>query len=305
MDSMSATPLRPTLVCMSWRGGARLRRCLESISRSRDHFDRCIVSITGSRNGEDMRTAAEFQGTIRDLEVICTDRELPTMKHQEFWVDYLENSGSAPSDWIFWLAHDDEVRPRGIKEVIDGSGNWPLQADTAYFGPWAMRHESASDLWHGDQDAILESWTSLPQRGPNRLRIETWIRQQLLQPTYMQMSGSVNPLRSFIRLRDSRPRKKGPMRIEMAIAADPYTQFVEEFASPVSIVYGRPNSDRSSYGASARAEDFHLGVTLARYSLRNPMAFSGLVTAAVRLLGDRVAGKAPREEWRIRGHVQP
>ena len=56
------------------------------------------------------------------------------------------------------------------------------------------------------------------------------IRQQFVQPTYMQMSGSVCPFESYLAVRDGRPRKTGPMRIEMAVASAPPTTHVEEFA---------------------------------------------------------------------------
>jgi hypothetical protein len=252
-----------------------------------------------------MRVAEGFRAVIRNLEIICTQRELPTMEHQAFWVDYLEESGSNPSDWIYWLAYDDEVRPRGIREIVDESGNWPLRTGTAYFGPWAMRHESADVPWRGDQNAILESWTSFPRQGPTRLRVETWIRDQLLQPTYMQMSGSVNPLGSFIRLRDKWPRKKGPMRIEMAISVDTQTRFVEEFRSPICIIYGRSNSDRASYGRSARSEDLHLTTLLARYSARHPEAIPTLATGAAQVAMARLGGSLSQEEWRVRDRVHP
>lgn len=303
MGSSSAKPLKPTLVCMSWRGGPRLHRCLDSIARSRDYFDRCVVSITGPVDGDDMHIASEFQGVIRGLEVICTQRELPTMQHQAFWVDYLERSGGRPSDWIYWLSYDDEVRPRGIQEITDEFGNWPLRQGTTYFGPWALRHESGDELWKVDADPTLESWTSFPQDGPTRLRVESWIRDQLVQPTYMQMTGSVAPLMSFIRLRDGFPRKKGPMRIEMAIAADPETRFIEEFPTPVAIIYGRPDSDRASYGSSARLEDLHLGTALVRYSVRNPQAIPTFVAGGVQILRNRVRRRGPGEDWRVRDHV--
>lgn len=305
MRHMVPASVQPTLVCMSWRGGARLQRCLESIAQSREFFGRCVVSITGPSTGEDMQLARKFQAIVRDLEVICTEREMPTMEHQAFWVRYLEQTGSQQSDWIFWLSYDDEVRPSGISQIVDESGNWPLHTGTAYFGPWAMRHESADALWEGDPGAILESWTSFPQDGPTRLRVETWICDQLLQPTYIQMSGSVNSLGAFVRLRDMWPRKKGPMRIEMAIAADIRTRYVEEFSSPVALIYGRPNSDRASYGVAARSEDLHLGILLARYVARYPIASAAIATGGAKLLKNRIVGNLPHEQWRIRGQVPP
>ena len=131
------------------------------------------------------------------------------MQHQAFWIDHLQRTRTAPTEWIYWLAYDDEVRERGISAITDDQGNWPLRLDTVYFGPWALRHEQPDRLWHGDPTEELESWTSFPAEGPTRLPVLEWIRQQLVQPTYMQMSGSVSPLRNFISLEGGSPRQEG------------------------------------------------------------------------------------------------
>jgi len=297
--------LRPILVCMSWRGGQRLTRCLESIDRAQEHFDRIVVSVAAAHDSRDARTVKDFQSRIPALEFICPGQELPTMEHRAFWVDHLVRSGARPSDWVFWLAYDDEVRVSGIKEIVDPSGNWPLRAGTAYFGPWAMRHESPGSLWEGDRSASLESWTSFPLGGPAVLPVTQWVSDQLRQPTYMQMSGSVNPLQSFITLRDRHPRKRGPMRIEMAIATSPNTRFVQEFPTPVTIIYGRANSDRASYGKSARIEDLHLAAWLARYAVHHPHSLPNIMRGAAAVVSAYARAALPREEWRVRDEVTP
>lgn len=198
---------KPILVCMSWRGGARFERCLRSIARSKDHFTRIVLSITSQEDSEDMRNARAFQEQHPEVEVICTGRELPTMQHQAFWVTYLEQTGAKPTDWIYWLAYDDEVRKTGIDHIVDADGNWPLEHGTVYFGPWAMRHEQPDRLWEGDPEAPLEIWTSFPLRGPARLPVIEWIAAQLRKLTYIQMSGSVNPFEDFLQIRHARPRK--------------------------------------------------------------------------------------------------
>ena len=302
--------VQPILVCMVWRGGKRFERCLRSIHAARPYFSRVVLSITSDPDSEDMRRAHEVQTADPSIEVLCTNRELPTMQHQDFWIEYLLATGAKASDWIYWLAYDDEVRPRGIDAVVDDSGFWSLTAGTAYFGPWAMRHEQPEVLWEGDRSAALESWTSFPADGPMKLPVATWIAAQLRQPTYMQMSGSVNPLKSFTDLKESRPHKKGPMRIEMAIASAPEITTVEEFPEPVSIIYGRANSDRASYGKAARREDAHLAAWLLRYSATHPVSFLPLagalsraaITAGRSAIG---AGALPAEEWRVRGTVEP
>lgn len=292
----------PILVCMSWRGGERFARALRSIEASRHHFSRIIISVTGSINGPDMALARETAEREPSIEVICTGVELPTMKHQAFWVTYLQTTQANPTDWIYWLSYDDEVRAHGI-EAITLNGEWPLKPGTAYFGPWAMRHETPEALWHGDQHAKLESWTSFPSTGPTQLPVSQWIAEQLIQPTYMQMSGSVNQLSSFISLRDSFPKKTGPMRIEMAIAAQPHIKTVAEFADPISIIYGRSNSDRANYGRAALREDLHLISILGRRGLRNLNEVSAYFTAAAHTLNPRKPRAA--EEWRVRGLVKP
>jgi len=306
---MSA-PLQPILVMMSYRGGERLSRCLKSIERSQHHFKRVILSVTAATDSEDMQQCTEFQDRNPGVEVICTGQELPTMQHQAFWIDYLQSTGATQTDWIYWLAYDDEVRVRGIDAITDEDGNWPLEQDTVYFGPWAMRHEKPDTLWDGDPTAPLESWTSFPIEGPLRLPVMEWIRQQLIQPTYMQMSGSVCPLRNFIDLKSGRPTKKGPMRIEMATAASSRTQFVEEFPESVSVIYGRADSDRANYRTAARQEDWHLAMWLVRRVWRNHRGIGRLVTtgfSVVTASASAAIGRRPlpQEEWRPRGLAVP
>ena len=292
---MTADAVRPILVVMVWRGGRRFARCLDSIDEAQRHFSRIVLSVTAAEDSDDMRMARDFAEQHAGVEVICTGVELPTMQHQAFWIDHLQRTGARDEDWIYWLAYDDQVRTRGIEALVDGRGDWPLRRGTAYFGPW---------------DTPLESWTSFPLGGPTRLPVLDWIGQQLRQPTYMQMSGSVCPFESFVRLRDSRPRKGGPMRIEMAIAAAPPTTHVQEFAEPVSIIYGRSNSDRANYGTAARKEDVHLAAWLAQYVRRHPREAGRLVSAAAGVTGTyvrAVAGRTglPAEQWVVRGEVLP
>lgn len=293
--------IKPILVCMVWRGGERFERCLRSIQRARHHFSRVIISVTGPIDGADMIEARAAQEQDASIEVICTGVELPTMQHQAFWVTYLQTTQAHPYEWIYWLAYDDELRLSGL-DAITGGGEWPLTPGTAYFGPWALRHESPTNLWDGDPSEDLESWTSFPQAGPTELPVATWITEQLAQPTYMQMSGSVNPLQAFITLKEQHPRKRGPMRIEMAIAAQPCTKTVAEFTEPVSIIYGRSDSDRASYGRAARWEDLHLLGLLVKRGLISRSELTHYLKSAPRSL---TALGRRSEEWRVRGHVRP
>ena len=302
--------IQPILVMMSYRGGARLQRCLESIAAAEHHFKRIILSITSAEDSDDMRIATEFQQQHPKAEVICTKGELPTMAHQAFWIHYLEQTGAAKSDWIYWLAYDDQVRTRGIDNLVDQHGNWALTPGTAYFGPWAMRHEQADQLWSGDPKADLESWTSFPIEGPLQLSVAQWIGDQLVQPTYMQMTGSIIALESHQRVIKGWPKKKGPMRIEMATAATANNTRVQEFSEPISIIFGRPDSDRANYAKTARREDLHLVAWLAQYGAHHPSSLPALtgatakVTAAcTRILIKR--GERPSENWVVRGTTTP
>lgn len=298
----------PILVMMSYRGGVRLERCLKSIATSQEFFSRIILSITASEESDDMRMALAFQAEYPNVEVLCTGIELPTMQHQAFWVSYLERTGANPKDWIYWLAYDDEVRATGIREILDQNGNWPLHDGSAYFGPWAMRHESAEAIWNGNLGEDLECWTSFPAEGPLCMPVLRWIDDQLRQPTYMQMSGSIAQFSSYLDLRDGRPKKGGPMRIEMSIAASRHNLRVEEFHSPIAIIYGRSNSDRSNYSQVARREDIHIGLWMARYVLAHPSQVLRFVALAQKMLSSMIWSRfrprrAKAEEWRVRGSV--
>lgn len=308
--TVQVAPLQPILVMLDYRGGDRFRRALDSVADTQHLFFRILLSVTAAEDSEDMRIASEFSIEHPKAEVICTTRELPTMKHQAFWIDHLERTGVRGVDWIYWLAYDDQVRRAGIEAIVDAQGNWPLRSGTAYFGPWAMRHEKAEAIFDGPWDEPLESWTSFPPQGPTRLPVARWIADQLRQPTYIQMSGSVCSFKSHRSLSRSKPAKGGPMRIEMATAAAPCNTDVEEFAEPVSIIYGRSNSDRASYGREARKEDIHLVAWLARYLLHHPKAAVDVTRAATKGISgplmDRLAKRSrPKEEWRVRTSVQP
>ena len=85
---------KPILVMMSWRGGARLQRCLNSISANKNSFNRIVISITATPDSEDIKIADTFHEQNPEVEVLCTNIELPTMEHQSFWVDYLVGSGA-------------------------------------------------------------------------------------------------------------------------------------------------------------------------------------------------------------------
>lgn len=297
--------MKPALVMLSWRGGARLARCLASISPAIPHFSRVVLSSSSTTDAADMVTLRAFAEAHPGVEVICTGRELATMGHQRFWIEHLRRTGASLDDWVFWLAYDDEVRLNGLASVVGPTGDWSLDRRSAYLGPWALRHESPEFLWSGDATAPLESWTCLPLTSTS-MPLLPWIAQQLRQPTYIQMSGSVMPLRAHAELVLQKPVKSGPMRIEMATALASSAKVVTEFPEPLTIVYGRSNSDRAAYGSAARAQDGDLVRRILRYVRRDERAARHLPGIVLSGLGAVLpGGGAPAEEWRVRGLVHP
>lgn len=304
--------IKPILVVMVYRGGERFERCLDSFTDHEYLFSRIVISVTSDPTSRDVTIAQEYQRSHPNaiIDVLCTGTELPTMQHQAFWVEHLEKLGVQPNEWIYWLAYDDQIRVTGIEALVDDSGSWPLVQGIAYFGPWAMRHEQANEVFAGPWDQPLESWTSFPLTGPTSLPVVDWIAHQLKQPTYMQMSGSLCTFESFLQVRYGHPRKHGPMRIEMAVASATCNRFVTEFTEPVSIIYGRPNSDRASYGKLARKEDHHLLLWLIRYGFAHPTLIPSMVKKALevavsRLGISRAHSHSLEEAWLVRNEVQP
>lgn len=307
---MPATPLQPTLILPVYRGGERFVRALDSVEASAEWFSSVVISVNGPHGSEDDRRAREVAERTPGVNVITTGREMDWTRHQYFWLDHLEASGMRADDWLCWFAHDDEVRATGIRRIVDEHGNWPLVPGTVYMGPWAMRHEGGDEIFDGPRDVPLESWTSFPLDGPLRLPVAEWIRQQLVQPTYINMTGCVTPLRFVQELRDFPFHKPGGTRIEMVAAAARQNAFIEEFTEPVVITYGRPNSARTQFDRVARLDDLHLLAWMVPYLTRHP---SG-IGPTLRGLGSvgrsyaRVAfkrGSLPAEEWRSRAIVDP
>lgn len=232
------------------------------------------------------------------------------MAHQYFWLDHLGRTGERARDWVLWFAHDDQIRTRGIEELIDEQGSWPLTPQTIYLGPWGMRYDPVGELYDGPSNAPLESWTSFPLEGPVRLPVGEWIAQQLEQPTYINMSGCITQLASFRAMRDFPIEKPGGMRIEMATAAAPNNRLVQELPTPVVITHTSPSTDRATYAKVARKDDVHMAAWLANYIARHPSAALPTTRAAwsVATKALRVAlkrGGPVDEDWRYRQTVDP
>ena len=58
-NSQLNEPLQPILVMMSYRGGERLQRCLDSIATAEHHFKRIVLSITAAEDSEDIARARQ------------------------------------------------------------------------------------------------------------------------------------------------------------------------------------------------------------------------------------------------------
>jgi len=298
--------LQPILVLPVYRGGAKFKRALRSLRPAEPFFRRIIISLNSPSQSPDLETIDRYrEESSSKVEVIHTHDELPWMKHQYFWLDYLTKTGEGPSDWILWFAHDDQLRITGLKNLTDSSGAWPLRDRTIYLGPWGMRYDPPGGLYEGPDDAPLESWTSFPIDGPLRLAVGEWVAQQLEQPTYINMSGCITQLASFQAMQRFPVPKPGGMRIEMATAIAPNNLFVQELAEPVVITHTSATTDRTTYATVARKDDIHLVTWLANYLARHPSALAPSARAftklASRAIAQRARGTAAvREDWRMR-----
>lgn len=293
-----------------YRGGIKFQRALDSVRGAEHHFRRIVVSLNGHHGSDDAARVVRYaEQAPTEIEVIQTGAELPWMEHQYFWLDYLERTGERPRDWVYWFAHDDQIRTRGIDAIVDADGNWPLIPQTTYLGPWGMRYDPIDGIYAGPADAPLESWTSFPIDGPLRLPVGEWIAQQLEQPTYINMSGCVTQLASFQALRAFPLAKPGGMRIEMATAAAPNNVAVEEFSTPVIVTHTSKRSDRTTYAAVARKDDAHMAAWLAHYVARHPRSAIPSARAAVKVGASYLRkalgrGDLPEEDWRYRETVE-
>ena len=304
-------PLQPVLVMPVYRGGEKFRRALNSIRGAEQHFRRIIISLNSPYGSPDERTIDDYQAAgDTKIEVIQSGEELPWIPHQFFWLRHLEATGEGADDWVMWFAHDDELRPRGIANIIDRCGNWPLEDQTIYLGPWGMRYDPLGELFDGDRDAPLESWTSFPIEGPLRTTVAEWIVDQLHQPTYINMSGCVTKLASFQQLRDFRLQKPGGMRIEMATACAPVNTYMQEFSEPLVITYTSKGSDRTMYARVARQDDAHLIAWLVNYTTHHPGSIRTFTKGGLAIAGQRFRQLLHRrppvdEDWRYRTTVEP
>jgi hypothetical protein len=294
---------RPLLVIPVYRGGERFLRCLAGLPPNLHYFDGVTLSINSGSGSSDEQAARAFASLHPGVQVVVTGRELTSFDHTRFWAAQLELRGITGRQPLLWLAHDDELHTPGLAHLAPTGGAWDLDPHTTYLGPWIVRHESVSQLWQPPADYQDEVWTCF--RGASPQKGIDWIRQQLQRPTYISFSGCVFPFASMQSLVACRPRKKAGMRVEMSMVAAPGMRDAAEFAVPVSIVYGRADSDRATIPRrSAQLDDLHLLYWLGRHSAASAgtrRAYGSILSTAV---GHRVSAlrgrPGPGEEWLVR-----
>ena len=94
-----------------YRGGAKFERALASVRRAEPHFRRIVVSLNSAAGSPDESIVAAYRASgPTKLEVVQTGTELPWMAHQYFWLQHLESTGEQSRDWLYWFAHDDQLR---------------------------------------------------------------------------------------------------------------------------------------------------------------------------------------------------
>jgi hypothetical protein len=306
---MIATAIvRPVLILPVYRGGDRFRRALHTMPEAAPWFERVVISVNSEPESADHRVALDAARSLPRCDVVLTGRELGWIEHQNFWVTQVEAMGYGRDTWIYWFAHDDELRPAGIRAIVDAHGNWPLRRGTIYLGPWAMAADDPDDLGRGVDQSVLDSWTSFPLPGPLRMTVAEWIADQLVQPTYINMSGAITTLETFLRMRDFPFTKPSGMRIEMAAAASLQNSYVEELSTPTIVTYGRADSFRTKFDAVARRDDAHLMAWLGRYVAAHPSSLPEITRALTSVTASHVRHRLfgaplPTEEWRFREQV--
>jgi hypothetical protein len=303
--ALGADP-RPVLVIPVYRGGERFARCLRSLVCAAEYFSSVVISINGPAESLDLQAAEGFQLQAGlAVAVLNTTVEMNSMSHSRFWTNELRRRHLPATAHVMWLGHDDELNPEGLALACP-EGQWPLQPSTMILGPWQLRHESVDALYEAPENEKLETWTCFPDRAAPPQPSLNWVCDQLLNPTYLNLTGGVFAFGSLLDIVDFRIRKASGMRMEMTLATAPGTLFITELAEAVTIVHGRADSDRATIPvAHTRRDDRHLLMWLSRYAAVTPKTRTEFVSTLAQLvaLRFRVAiGRArlPVERWVVR-----
>jgi len=297
---------RPVLVIPVFHGGERFERCLRSLACAPAYFAAVVLSINARPDSPDLAVAMGFRRNAGlPVAVFNTTGEMNSMSHSRFWATELRRRNLPPNTHLMWLGHDDELDPDGLAAACPG-GQWPLRPGTMILGPWKLRHESVGTLYEAPEDEQLETWTCFPDQTVKPQSSIDWVCDQLLHPTYLNLTGGVFPFGSVLDIVDFRVRKTAGMRMEMTLATSLGSRRITELDEPVTIVYGRSDSDRATIpNAHARSDDRHLLIWLARYAARTPRTRARFASTLARLttLRTKVAlGRAtlPAEDWVVR-----
>lgn len=301
-----ATDPRPVLLIPVYRGGERFERCLRSLACAPEYFSAVVLSMNSTNDSADRARALDYQANAAlPVVVLSTGTELTSMDHTRFWAGELRRQQLLAATNLMWLGHDDEIDPEGLAISCPG-GRWPLRKGTMLLGPWKLRHESVGELYRAPDNEQLETWTCFPDQLAKPQTAIDWACDQLLHPTYLNLTGGVFSFAAVLDIVDHRLRKQSGMRMEMTLATTRGSRCITELPEPVTIVYGRADSDRATIPAThARADDRHLLKWLTRYASFTPHAKVRLAATVARLtaLRARVAlGKAtlPAEDWVVR-----
>ena len=304
--SRIASDSRPVLVVPVFQGGARFERCLQSLIHAGDYFSALVLSVNGPASSDDLTKSKGFKEASKiPVQIFNSGVELNSMDHTRFWANMLRKQGLPPSTHLMWLGHDDELYEEGLKDSCP-DGNWALRSDTMVLGPWKMRHESVETLYEIPSNEILETWTCFPDSNGIPDTSMGWVCDQLIHPTYLNLTGGIFTFESLLKIVDFKYRKVSGMRMEMTLATAVGTKYISELPSPITVVYGRADSDRATIPShDARSDDKRLIVWLTWHAFRTPGSLLRFLVGFTRLGHQRlkvISGreKMPKEDWVIR-----
>ena len=297
---------RPLLVVPVYRGGLRFERCLASLIHAGGFFSGLVLSINGPTESPDLVSALKFQESVDfPVEILNTEVEMTSMDHIRYWTAHLQKTKIPLDQQIMWLGHDDELDPVGLAQSCP-DGVWPLRENTMVLGPWKLRHESVDSLYEIPMNEKLETWTCFPDPAQLPMKSMDWACDQLLHPTYINLTGGVFPFRSLQAVVEFKPRKVSGMRMEMTLATAPGSGCISELPEAITIVYGRADSDRATIPRKdALNDDRNLLLWLSKFATLTTGSRKRFTLTLLRialLRGQVLLGRAepPGEDWVVR-----
>lgn len=297
---------RPLLVVPVYRGGLRFERCLASLIHAGEFFSGLVLSINGPSDSPDLMLAQKFQESVDfPVEILNTEVGMTSMDHIRYWTAHLRKAKIPLDQQIMWLGHDDELDPVGLAQSCP-DGVWPLRENTMVLGPWKLRHEAVDSLYEIPINEKIETWTCFPDSLQVPMESMEWACDQLVHPTYINLTGGVFPFRSLLEVIDFKPRKVAAMRMEMTLATALGSTYITELPEAITIVYGRADSDRATISRrDALSDDRNLLLWLGKFAAKTPRSRKRFAQTMLRLGLLRVRiflGRAqpPEEDWVVR-----